>query len=58
MNGTAPSALIAVHITPTIRNPSRLRTLMCLRRNGAQNKRPASRATLPAAANRLDSPSA
>ena len=45
MNGTVPSKLIAVHINPTIKKPSRLRIACesCL--NGSQSTRPMTNAS-------------
>ena len=44
MNGTAPSKLIADHISATIKKPSRLRIACESRRNGHHSKRPAASA--------------
>ena len=41
MNGTAPSKLIADHMSATIKKPSRLRIACASWRNGHQSKRPA-----------------
>ncbi len=40
MNGTAPSKLIADHISATIKKPSRLRIVCESRRNGSHSNRP------------------
>ena len=44
MNGTVPSRLIAVHISATIKKPSRLRMTCESRLNGSQSTTPTSSA--------------
>ena len=44
MNGTAPSKLIAVHMSTTITKPSRLRIACEWRRNGSHSINPAASA--------------
>ena len=40
MNGTVPSKLIAVHMSATIKKPSRLRIACESWRNGSQSRKP------------------
>jgi hypothetical protein len=58
MNGTDPSRLIAVHISVTIKKPSRLLMLTARLWNGSQNASPATNAIANAIEKRQASPSA